>query len=225
MDVIDAVRKRRAVRNYIDTPVPEDTLDRLLRLALSAPTGSGAQAWSLLVVRDPAKRRQLADIVIDGGAQYFAAMRYRKPEVSVEDHAQWGRDYAEQILASYRIVPVWIVACIVPRNNYPETMKAGGYEDDVISVAFAMENLMLVARAEGLGTVPTTAFQRFEIDRLRAALELPADVDPVILTPLGYPQAFPEGKPPALVRTFKPWKTLVHDDIYGAVREQSEAAG
>lgn len=222
MDVKDAIRKRRAVRNYTDQPIPEETLDTILRLALSAPTGSGAQAWSLLVVRDPAKRRAVADLVIDGASQYFATMRYRKPEVSEDEHAQWGRDYAEQILASYRTVPVWVVGCVVPRDNYPETMRAGGHEDDVISVAFAMENLMLVARAEGLGTVPTTAFQRFEMDRLRAALDIPANVDPVIVTPLGFPVEFPEGRPPALQRTFRRWKTLVHDDTYGNLRQRPE---
>jgi nitroreductase len=81
---------------------------------------------------------------------------------------------------------------------------------------------MLAARAEGLGTVPTTAFQRFEKDRLREILALPAEVDPAIVTPLGYPEAFPEGRPPALKRTFRPWRTLVHDETWGAVRQQPE---
>lgn len=219
MDIFDAIRKRRAVRTYTDRPVPDEVLDRLLRVSLAAPTGSGAQAWSMVVVREPERRLQVADLVIAGGARYFATMRPRKEGVSAEEHAAWGRDYAEKILATYRVVPVWVIAALVPRDNYPESMRAGGHEDDVISVAFAMENLMLAARAEGLGTVPTTAFQRFEKDRLREILGMPGAVDPLILTPLGYPEAFPEGLPPALARTFRPWRTLVHDEAWGAVRE------
>ena len=58
MDSTEAIRKRRAVRTYTDREVPDELLDRLLRLALSAPTGSGAQAWSLMVVRDSERRRR-----------------------------------------------------------------------------------------------------------------------------------------------------------------------
>lgn len=219
MNAVDAIRKRRAVRSYTDRPIEDATLDRLLRMALSAPTGSGSQAWSLMLVRDPEKRRALADLVIDGGGRYFSIMRPRKEGVSEEEHAQWGKDYAEQILSSYRVAPAWVIGLVVPRNNYPESMREGGHLDDVISVAFAIENLMIAARAEGIGTVPTTAFQRFEKDRLRAIFGMPDEVDPAILTPLGYPESFPEGLPPALKRTFRPWKALVHDDAWGATRD------
>ena len=219
MNAVDAIRKRRAVRTYTDRPIEDDTLDRLLRLALSAPTGSGSQAWSLMLVRDPEKRRALADLVIAGGARYFSIMRPRKEGVSEEEHAQWGVDYAEQILATYRVAPAWVLGLVVPRNNYPESMREGGHLDDVISVAFAIENLMIAARDEGIGTVPTTAFQRFEKDRLREIFGMPPEVDPAILTPLGYPESFPEGLPPALKRTFRPWKSLVHDDAWGNTRD------
>jgi nitroreductase len=217
MEVTEAIRKRRAVRSYTDRPVPDEVLDRLLRLGLAAPTGSGAQAWSLMVVRDPARRRAIAELVIDGGSTYFGIMRRRKEGVSEEEHAEWARGYGEQVLGSYRLAPVWILGLVVPRDNYPEQMRKGGAEDDLISLAFAMENLMVAARAEGLGTVPTTAFQRFEKDRLREIVGLPPEVDPAIITPLGYPEAFPEGRPPAL-RNFRPWRSLVHDDEWGRTR-------
>ncbi|MEW6581138.1 MAG: nitroreductase family protein [Actinomycetota bacterium] len=218
MDVVDAIRKRRAVRTYTDRPVPDDVLDGLLRLAFAAPTGSGAQAWSILVVRDPERRREVADLVIAGGARYFSIMRPRRDGTTAEEHAAWGREYAESILSTYRVAPVWIVGLVVPRGNYPEAMRDGGHADDVISLAFAMENLFVAARAAGIGTVPTTAFQRFEKDRLREILGVPPEVDPAIVTPLGYPEAFPEGRPPALKRTFRPWRSLVHDEQWGATR-------
>lgn len=219
MEVGEAIRRRRAVRTYSERPVPDEVLDGLLRLALRAPTGSGSQAWSLLVVRDGQRRREVADLVIAGGATYFSIMRPRKEGVTDEEHRQWGRDYAEQILATYRIAPVWIIGLLVPRDNYPPQMQAGGHDDDLISLAFAFENLMLAARAEGLGTVPTTAFQRFEKDRLRMILGLPENVDPAIVSPLGSPEAWPEGLAPALQRNFRPWKALVHDEQWGQTRE------
>ena len=192
------------------------TLDGLLRLALRAPSGGGQQAWSLLVARDPEVRSGIAELIIAGGATYFGMMRPQK-DATDEEHAAWAREYAEGVMSSYRQVPVFVVGLLVPRG-YPEGFP-GGYEDDLISLAFAFENLMLAARAEGLGTVPITAFQRFEKDRLREILGLPAEIDPAIVSPVGYPEAFPTGLAPALKRNFRPWKALVHDDRWGAARE------
>lgn len=217
MEVGQAIRRRRAVRSYTEEPVSAEALDRVLSLALRAPTGSGAQSWSMLVVRDSAVRAELAEIVIDGASKYFALMRPKAEGATDEEHAAWGRDYAEQVLATYRHVPVWVLGLIVSRKSYRGEMVEWGHFDDVISLAFAMQNLMLAARADGLGTVPTTAFWRFEEARLRALLEIPDDVEPGILTPLGVPTAFPTGRAPALSKTFKPWRELVHDNRYGQV--------
>jgi nitroreductase len=219
MQAIEAIRKRRAVRTYTDQPVDDATIDQLLRVALLAPTGSGSQAWSVMVVRDAARRRSIADLVIEGASHYFAVMRPPAPDATPEAHAQWAHEYAEAILASYRVAPVWILGLLVPRNNYPESMREGGHIDDLLSLGFAMENLFVAARAIGLGTVPTTAFQRFEKDRLRAIVGLPAEVDPAIITPLGTPPAFPEGLPPAIKKMRRPWRTLVHDDTWGNTRD------
>lgn len=217
MELADAIRKRRAVRTYTDKPVDDETLDRILRLGLRAPTGGGQQAWGFLVVRDPDRRLQVGELIIRGGAQYFALMRPRKEGVSDEEHMAWANEYAEGVMSSYRHVPAFVVGLLVPRG-YPEGFP-GGYEDDLISLAFAFENLMLAARQEGLGSVPVTAFQRWEKDKLREILGIPADVDPAIVSPIGYPESFPSGLAPALKRNFRTWRALVHDDTYGNTRE------
>lgn len=216
MELADAIRKRRAVRKYTDRPVDDEVLDRMLRLALRAPSGGGQQAWSFLVVRDPEKRRAVADLIIDGGATYFALMRPQK-DASDEEHAAWAREYSENVMGTYRDVPVFVVGLLVPRG-YPDEFP-GGYEDDLISLAFAFQNLMLVAREAGIGTVSITAFVRWEKNRLREILGIPAEVDPAIISPVGYPEAFPTGLAPALKRNFRSWKALVHDDQYGNARE------
>jgi nitroreductase len=217
MEVGEAIRKRRAVRTYTDRPVDDEVLDGLLRLALRAPTGGGQQAWGIIVVREPERRRAIADLVIAGGARYFGIMRPQR-DASDEEHAEWARGYAEQVMSTYRVAPVWILGLLVPRG-YPPEMEEGGHLDDLISLAFAFENLMLAARAEGLGTVPTTAFQRWEKDRLREIVGLPPEIDPAIVSPLGYPEAWPEGLAPALKRNFRTWRQCVCDETWGNTRE------
>ncbi len=217
MDALEAIRKRRSVRRYTDRPVADADLDTLLRLALLAPTGGMAQAWSLLVVRDPGLRAGVADIVMRGGAEYFRIMRPPAPGTSDEEHAEWARGYAQQALGTYPRVPVWVVGLRVPRDLFPPHRRDLERDADVVSVGFMMENLHVAARAMGLGTVPTV-FHWFLEDEFRALLDIPAEIEIPLLTPLGYPEEFPEGLPPALARIRRPWRTLVHDERWGRPR-------
>jgi nitroreductase len=220
VDAIEAIRRRRSVRRYTDRPVSDDDLDQILRHALLAPTGSMAQAWSLVVVREPERARAVAEIVIDGGARYFEMMRPPKAGTSAEEHRAWARGYAEQTLGTYPQVPVWVVGVVVPRGLFPPEHADWERVSDLVSIGFAMENLFVAARAKGLGTVPTV-FHWFEGNRLSTLLEIPREYEIPVITPLGYPEEFPAGLPPALAAIRRPWRMLVHDERWGNAREAS----
>ncbi|MDX6554455.1 MAG: hypothetical protein QOD86_650 [Miltoncostaeaceae bacterium] len=217
MDALEAIRLRRSVRRYTDRPVADEEVDRLLRLALLAPTGHNAQAWSLVVVRDPERRAKLAELVLRGAALYFAANRPRKDR-SPEEHASWAAEYAETALGSYREVPVWIGAFVVPRFNPEEPLleRIERFSEDS-SVSFALENLFVAARASGLGTTPTI-FHWFLEDEYRELLGIPPELRAHYLTPLGYPVEFPVGLRPEAAKARRPWRTLVHDEGWGNPR-------
>jgi nitroreductase len=217
MNAIEAVRRRRTVRRYTDQPVSDADLDELLRLALLAPTGGMAQAWGLIVVREPERRLALAELIIRGGAEYFRTVRPSEGR-SPEEQAEWAREYAEGALGTYRHVPVWIVALRVPRNVFPAEQAGFERDADIVSVAFAMENLFVAARAKGLGTAPTV-FHWYVEDEFRRLLDLDAEMEAPLVTPLGYPVEFPTGLPPALQRIRRPWRTLVHDERWGNARQ------
>lgn len=217
MNADDAIRGRRSVRRYTAEPVADADLDAVLRLALLAPTGGMSQAWSFLVVRDPDRRRQVAELVIRGGGEYFRQVRPPAEGRGPAEHAEWASGYAEQALGTYRDVPVWIVGLIVPRHAFPPDQRAAERDADLASVAFAMENLFVAARARGLGTVPTV-FHWFVEDEFRALLEIPEELEIPLITPLGYPVEFPAELPPALKAIRRPWRTLVHDEAWGHPR-------
>jgi nitroreductase len=222
VNALEAIRKRRTVRRYTDRPVADEDLDTLLRLALLAPTGGGAQAWSLIVVREEEQRRALAELIIRGGAKYFETVRPPAEGRSAEEHARWAAEYAETALGTYRHVPVWIAGLRLKRGAFPDDPRHQHMERDadVISVAFAMENLYVAARAMGLGTAPTV-FHWFLEDEFNALLGIdPAQgLETPLVTPLGYPEEFPVGLPPALAKIRRPWRTLVHDERWGNPRQ------
>jgi len=78
-----------------------------------------------------------------------------------------------------------VVVCACARSSEAWTRGDGKSYGDV-DVTIAMDHLILAATAEGLGTCWIGAFKP---DKLRALLNLPKDLEPVAMTPLGYPAA------------------------------------
>ena len=60
MEVKDAINKRRSIRDYEDTPVPEDKLLKVLEAARLAPSGGNSQPWKFIVVKEAKRRQQLS---------------------------------------------------------------------------------------------------------------------------------------------------------------------
>ena len=220
VEALQAIIKRRSVRRYTSEPISNETIQELCRIALLAPTDSMSQAWGLIAVTDPDQRVALAELVIDGGGKYFEQMRPPKEGTSAEDHAAWAREYAEGAIGSMRQAPAWIAGLLVPRNFMPQA-KDVERDANMTSVGFMFENLMVAARAMGLGTVPMV-FHRFHERQFRDLLSIPDEVEVPLLTPLGVPEEFPTSLPPALQKIRRPWKTLVHIDNWGNPLQPAE---
>jgi nitroreductase len=59
MDLYVAIKSRYSVRSYLNKPVEQEKLDRVLEAARLAPSGSNRQPWKLVVVRDAETRKKL----------------------------------------------------------------------------------------------------------------------------------------------------------------------
>lgn len=161
-------RARRSVRAFTQEPVPEETLQELLRCAVSAATGGNMQPWEFVVVKDEYTRSALVNATYTG---YSVA----QPEPQA-----W-------ILQA----PVIIVTCA----DIVRTVARYG-EDDApmafLDCAAAIGNLLLAAAHLGLGGCWVGGFRPQEVSRV---LGLPSHVKPVALVPVGYPARIPDPKP------------------------------
>lgn len=68
MDVLSAIQGRRSIRHYSSQPIEEEKLNKVLEAARLSPSANNRQAWKFIVVRDQAKRGQLAEAA---GGQIF----------------------------------------------------------------------------------------------------------------------------------------------------------
>ncbi|MGA2515075.1 MAG: nitroreductase [Thermodesulfobacteriota bacterium] len=64
--VVEAIRRRRSVRQFTKEPVSDDELDRILESAVWAPSGRNNQPWKFAVVRDPVLKESLATLTHSG---------------------------------------------------------------------------------------------------------------------------------------------------------------
>jgi nitroreductase len=66
---IEAIRKRRSIRKFEETPVTDEQLNQVLETARYAASWANKQGWQIMVVRDPARRAKVAEVLEANPAQ------------------------------------------------------------------------------------------------------------------------------------------------------------
>jgi nitroreductase len=150
MELTEAITTQRAIRRLKPDPVDDEILLRCLRLATHAPSEGNAQGFEFVLVRDLEVKAELGRQYRRGWSVYGGLGRLlygRRPRGrKIIDAVQRQVDHWEQ-------VPVLVVVC--PRGvaaPVPAVLRISRYG----SVFPAVQNLLLTARAEGLGTTLTT---------------------------------------------------------------------
>jgi nitroreductase len=75
MELYDVMRTTFAGRDYTSDPLPDATLYRILEHARFAPSGGNRQGWKVIVVRDAATRKALAQFTEPAAKRYIAQVQ------------------------------------------------------------------------------------------------------------------------------------------------------
>ena len=175
-DVIETMATARAMRYLKPDPVPDDLLEAVLFAATRASSPGNTQGWTFVVLRDPANRARLGELLTPLGE----AMRdLPLPDDPTERRTLAG---ARHMLATMAQAPVIVFVCA--ENIYPPHAPN---ERWMLSAAYAAtQNLCVAARSLGLGSVFSTFHSRCEPE-IRALLGLPDHVQLITTIPLGWP--------------------------------------
>jgi len=168
-EVVDGQRAHRELRA---DPVPDELIERVLEAAVHAPSAENRQPWVFVVVRDEQIRLRIAELtakIWQGGARDFS-----KPNTTQRLFDEVDR-WATGGLAG---APVHIVVC-GDTTRCPEMMLPS-------SIYPATQNLLLAARALGLGSLMST-LSMVTGAPFKDLLGLPDHVVPMALVPIGYP--------------------------------------
>jgi nitroreductase len=184
--LLEGMSTTRSIRRYRPDPIPDDVLRTILEAATWAPSGSNTQSWRLLVVRDPDRRRQIGDLYRKAFEEFYPAERLAAETDPSRHRMMAGAIY----LAEHMGVepPVLVLFCRDdPSHNSPTSPSGMRSWTRGSSVYPAVQNLLLAARASGLGGCLTTIHLRYETE-VKALLGIPDDMDTYALVPLGYPR-------------------------------------
>jgi len=199
MELTDALRSTGAVRAFLDEPVLDEVLYAILDDARFAPSGGNRQAWRVIIVNDERRRRALRDLYLDGWHDYIAHVLAGlipfSPLATDEDRATAASKRSAAIAVSkpdgfpetIDQVPVMLVICADLAALAATDRDLGRYQiAGGASIYPFVWNILLAARARGLGGVMTTIATRNE-SGVREVLDIPNDHIVASIVALGHP--------------------------------------
>jgi nitroreductase len=184
MDIFDAMYHCRAMRRLDTKEVPEELLVKLVDAASQAPSGSNMQNGRWIVVRDGEVKQKLAKLNETAVTAYVGPQVDSPgslPHQSTEkrkrmlDSVIWQMEHMHEI-------PALVIACMEFGEKVDGLAMARGGG----SIWPGIQNLLLAARALGLGAAPTTLALQDQ-DAVRKVLNLPETMGAFCLIPVGYP--------------------------------------
>ncbi len=181
-DLFEIMRTTRAMRRLRPDPVPDELIRKILEAGTCAPNGGNVQRWCFLVVKDPAIKKAIQPFY----RRAFDEVRNPEHQASApaagEAGARKERQHAavEYLTDHFHEAPVWIVACLELSGGAPLDRATGS------SIYPAVQNMLLAARALGLGATLTTR-HLFHEKETETILGLPPNVHSYAILPIGYP--------------------------------------
>ena len=178
MDVFEAMETCRAIRYLKPDPVPEELIRKVIHAATRASSPGNSQPWQFVVIRDPETKGRIGAALREAMQPVIEGMA----EAESEPVARRMYDGVMHLLGSYESVPVHVLLCGKP--SYPPQSPSR----EMLSAALypAGQNLIVAARALGLGTTFTTFHIAVE-SVVREVLGLPDDVVLGVMVALGWP--------------------------------------
>ena len=179
--VYKAIFARRDVRRFLSTPIPAETVERILLAAHHAPSVGFMQPWNFIVIRAPHTKKQIKEA--------FLLARSHEAECFFDERKKL---YLSLKLEGIEEAPVNIcVTCDSTRHGPAVLGRSFNPQTDIYSTCCAIQNLWLAARAEGLGVGWVSILSE---ERLKNILRIPSHITAVGYLCLGYPERF-ESKP------------------------------
>jgi nitroreductase len=178
VDVFEAMGTCRAMRQLRPDPVPRELIEKVLWAATRAPSPGNSQGWDFVVVEDGERKAPIADAIRAVMAERVAAMP------RTDRTSRLMLDGTAALIDTLAAAPVLIFV------TGPVIYPYGAPREQFTWSALypAAQNILVAARALGLGTTFTT-FNMVAEPTVREVLGIPEHIRIAAMIPLGWPAA------------------------------------
>lgn len=197
MDAIEAIKRRRSIRAYLDRALDRETIRKILESASSAPSSTNMQPWEVDIVLGEAKKRLSERLIaaVEAGKNPRPEIRFypdrwdepfrsRRKRCGIALYETLGIERGDTEkrrqawLENYRFfnAPALLIFRI-------ET-KLG--EGSLLDLGLFVGSVMICAQALGLGSTPMASVAEYP-DIIKESLEIPLERKIVMAMAIGYP--------------------------------------
>jgi nitroreductase len=208
MELTEAMRTTGTCRYFTPDPVPDEVLHRAFDAARFGPQGGNRQPLRWVVVRDPERKRALAELYLPLWKAYLAGVGIGDVRVGAVPKTVADADHFAEHLAD---APAIVVVCAELAGLHPTDHELGRLS--VVggaSIYPVMQNFCLALRDQSVASAVTTLLCHSEPE-VRKLLDIPDGIITAAHVAIGYPA---HGFPRKLSRT--PVEDTVFADTYGS---------
>jgi nitroreductase len=194
MEVTEAIKTRRSVRRYKSDPVPKEVIIALIKAASLAPSATNRQPWEFLVVHRSYLDR-LEQVLREAFTERMANVDENTMRQAIKDlpiPVAEDKDKIKGLAHFYRTLGGAPVAIVV---HVPKEEDSWTWKNSISDAAAAIENLLLAAWDQGLGTCWLTGPLKARAHAIASVLGVHEDREIVALVALGYPDQQPPMPP------------------------------
>ncbi|MBA4397537.1 MAG: nitroreductase [Syntrophus sp. (in: bacteria)] len=168
MDVFTAIKERRSCRKFLPDAVGEDLIEKILEAAVWAPSPANNQPWDFIVITSPDIKKTIHD----------ESVACKK---KIYEKSGWG--WVDKYQAGFLLEAPVLIAVIGDSEKTGAHKFLGGTEETYQhGCAAAIQNMLLAAHAQGLGSLWFTLFDR---QAMKKTLGIDPPREPLALVCIG----------------------------------------
>ena len=202
LSLLEGIHSTPSRRYLSEELIDDEIIWNIIDAAIRGPSGGNKQAWGWIVIKDKNTKNQIAKLYLESWDKSYGNRRDSILN-NLDNDALGPRNFlsAEHLANHISDAPVWIVPILryISKSKSPITGS---------SIYGAIQNLMLAARAYGIGSTLTALHTAYEED-VKKILNIPDDAMTMALIPLGYPikgkWSQPKRKPVESVTYWESW--------------------
>jgi nitroreductase len=193
MDLLKVIKERKSIRAFTPDPIPKETIEEILKLAILAPSAINLQPWDLIVVTGEERERLSRRLIkaykekkISCGPgnvkplpKTFAKRGAKTLELMTPFFEEMGVDpnqFINEGSCNFYGAPTAILICL--DDSFPKAR--------MVDIGLVLGYLLLISHEYGLGTCPIGLITAYE-NEIKELLNIPENKMVVIGIALGYP--------------------------------------